>query len=72
MGKGDYEKAISLFQEGNRIYNSDVQLLNSLGTCYYKTGRKKDALEALNASLRLNPEQKDIKDLINRIDSELK
>ena len=72
MGKGDYEKAISLFQQGNRIYNSDVQLLNSLGTCYYRTGRKKEALEALNASLRLNPEQKDIKDLINRIDIELK
>ena len=72
MGKGDYEKAIFLFQEGNRIYNSDVQLLNSLGACYYKTGRKKDALEALNASLRLNPEQKDIKGLIDRIHIELK
>ena len=72
MGKGDYEKAIPLFQEGNRIYNSDVQLLNSLGTCYYRTGRKKEALEALNASLRLNPEQKDIKELIDRIQIELR
>jgi GWxTD domain-containing protein len=72
MGKGNYEKAISFFLEGNRVYNSDVQLLNSLGTCYYKTGQKKDALEALNASLSLNPEQKDIKDLINRIHIELK
>jgi len=72
MGKEDYKTAISLFLEGNKIYNSDVQLLNSLGTCYYRTGRKKEALEALNASLRLNPGQKDIKDLISRIDIELK
>lgn len=72
MGKEDYEKAIPLLVEGNRIYNSDVRLLNALGTCYYRTGRKKEALDALNASLRLDPEQENVKGLIRRVQTELK
>jgi len=69
MGKGDYEAAIASLVRGNRIYNSDVQLLNALGTCYYRTGRNQEALEALNASLRLDPRQKDIKELVGLIQS---
>ncbi len=72
MGQGDFERAVASLVEGNKIYNSDVQLLNALGNCYYRTGRKKEALDALNASYSLNPEQKDIKALIDRISGELK
>lgn len=72
MGKGDYGPAIASFLEGNRIYNSDTRLLNGLGSCYYATGRKKDALEVLTASLRLNPEQPDIKALAAKIEKELR
>ena len=72
MGKGDYETAIASLVRGNRIYDSDVQLLNALGTCYFRTGRKKEALEALNASLRLDPGQKDIKELVGLIQIERK
>jgi Tfp pilus assembly protein PilF len=54
--------------EENKIYNSDVGLLNSLGLCYYKTGKKKEALDVLKASLRLDPDQKDIKRLIDEIE----
>jgi tetratricopeptide (TPR) repeat protein len=71
-GKGKYAAAIESLLQGNRIYNSDTRLLNSLGFCYYKTGQKKDALAVLNTSLRLNPEQKDIKELAARIEKELK
>ena len=67
MGKGEYEAAIASLVRGNRIYNSDVQLLNALGTCYYRTGRNQEALEALNASLRLNSGQKEIKELVGLI-----
>jgi GWxTD domain-containing protein len=72
MGKGDLDRAIASLLEGNRIYNSDVQLLNALGNCYYRTGRKKEALDALTASYRLNQEQKDVKSLIDKITGELK
>ncbi len=71
-GRGKYGEAIQNLLEGNKIYNSDTRLLNSLGFCYYKTGKKKEALEALQASLRLNPEQSVIRELIERVEKELK
>ena len=70
--KGEYRPAIQSLLEGNKIYDSDTRLLNALGFCFYKTGQKKDALNALNASLRLNPEQPDIKELLARVEKELK
>lgn len=71
-GKGAYAQAIASLLEGNKIYNSDTRLLNSLGFCYYKTSKKREALEALGASLRLNPEQKEIKELVAEIEKRLK
>jgi GWxTD domain-containing protein len=72
MEKAEYASAIESLLEGNRIYNSDTRLLNALGFCYYKTGKKKEALSALSASLRLNTEQADIKALVSRVEKELK
>ncbi len=70
-GKEEYSRAIESLLEGNRIYNSDTRLLNSLGLCYYRTGQKQDALNVLRASLRLNPEQKEVRELVARIEKEL-
>lgn len=66
--KGQYSEAIENLLEGNKIYNSDTRLLNSLGYCYYKTRQKDKALDALRASLRLNPEQKEVEQLIEDIE----
>jgi len=71
-GKGEYAAAIAELVAANRIYNSDTRVLNSLGFCYYKTGEKKGALDALNASLRLNPQQKEVKELQAKVEKELK
>jgi GWxTD domain-containing protein len=71
-GKGEYAAAIAELVAANRIYNSDSRVLNSLGFCYYRTGEKKAALDALNASLRLNSEQKEIKELLAKVEKELK
>lgn len=68
MGLGNYADAINSFLEGNKIYNSDTRLLNSLGFCYYKTGEKKKALETLGASLQLNAGQEEIKKLVKEIE----
>jgi GWxTD domain-containing protein len=64
---GRCEEAIPLLEEGNKLYNSDTRLLNALGYCYYKTGQPTLALEVLNASLRLSPNQPDIKKLVEEI-----
>ncbi len=71
MGMGQYSEAIVNLLEGNKIYDSNMQLLNSLGFSYYNTGRKKEALKILKASLRLNPGQKEIKRLIEEIEKSL-
>jgi GWxTD domain-containing protein len=70
MGRGNFAWAIDSFLEGNKIYNSDVELLNSLGLCYYKTRDKKKALETLGASLRLNPDQEEVKKLVQQIEKQ--
>jgi GWxTD domain-containing protein len=70
MGMEKYFVAIENFLEGNKIYDSDIRLLNSLGFCFYKTGDEQRALEALRSSLRLNPEQEDVKALIQAIEKE--
>lgn len=68
MGMGQFVRAIENFEEGNKIYNSDITLLNSLGFCYYRSTQKKKALDVLKASLRLNPEQEGVKKIIEEIE----
>lgn len=70
--KGEFGPAIQSLLEGNKIYDSDTRILNALGFCFYKTGQKKRALDALGASIRLNSEQPDVKDLLARVEKELK
>jgi GWxTD domain-containing protein len=70
MGMEKYFAAIESLLEGNKIYDSDTRLLNSLGYCYYKTGEKQKALEVLRSSLKLNPGQEDTKALIQTIEKE--
>lgn len=68
MGMEQYMAAIENLLEGNKIYNSDTRLLNSLGFCYYKTKEKEKALEVLRASLNLDPSQEAIERLIQEIE----
>ena len=71
-GLGKDAEAIASLLDGNKIYNSDTRLLNGLGASFFKTRQKKEAVEALQASLRLNPDQPDIKSLLARVEKELK
>ena len=71
MEMGNYPDAIDNLLEGNKIYNSEFRLLNSLGFCFYKTHQKKKALDALKASLGLNSRQESIKKLIQEIEKSL-
>jgi tetratricopeptide (TPR) repeat protein len=66
-GQGKDGEALTELQQANRIYNSDTTVLNALGKCYFRLGRKAEALEALNASLSLDPSQEAVKKLIGEI-----
>lgn len=70
MGMEKYFTAIENFLEGNKIYDSDTRLLNSLGFSFYKTGDGQRALEVLRSSLKLNPEQEEVKAMIQAIEKE--
>jgi len=70
QGLGRYAKALEPLLEANKIYDSDIRVLNALGFCLIKTGDKIQALKALNASLRLNPDQPDIKKLADSLGRE--
>jgi GWxTD domain-containing protein len=66
-GQGKDGEALIELQQANRIYNSDTSVLNALGKCYFRLGRKAEALEALNASLSLDPSQEAVKKLVDEI-----
>ena len=68
IGKGLYAEAIESLLAGNRIYNSDTRLLNALGSCYHKTGRKAQAVAVFKASLKLNPSQPEVRKLVAEIE----
>lgn len=68
LGKELYDEAIASLLEANKMYNSDVSVLNTLGLCFYRTGQKVRALEALNESLKLNPDQAEVKRLVAEIE----
>jgi len=61
LGLEKFEEALGDLEQAARIYNSETGVLNALGRCYQRLGRKTDALGAYNASLKLNPDQPEIK-----------
>jgi tetratricopeptide (TPR) repeat protein len=67
MGQKKFEDALADLLLANRMYDSDTGVLNSLGRCYFRLGRKAEALDALNASLKLDPSQEAVKKLILEI-----
>ncbi len=60
-------EALAELLRANALYDSDTGVLNSLGACYLKLGRKADALAAFNSSLRLDPAQAEIKKLAGEL-----
>jgi GWxTD domain-containing protein len=68
QGMQEYDRAVESLLQGNAAYNADTELLNALGSCYDRIGEPQKALEVLRASLRLNPEQQGVRNLIARIE----
>jgi GWxTD domain-containing protein len=66
MGKayqnmGKLDKAIEVFDKAISQYGLNLQLLNSLGECYFQLGNAQEALGAWEKSLEINPNQPQIK-----------
>lgn len=64
---GDIKEAIPWYQKALSHKGSVIEVLNSLGECYFKIGDKEQALRAWKKSLEINPNQENIKKMIERL-----
>lgn len=64
---GEYHDAISNYKDFLSHYGTNLHVLNSIGECYYRLGNNAEALMAWEKSLELNPEQEEIKKIVESI-----
>ena len=70
--KGSYPEAVDSLLEANKIYDSDVLVLNTLGLALLRVGEKEEAVNALSASLSIDNKQEDIARLLQQLKGESK
>lgn len=66
---GQYEKALTILDKAVARHGSDIQLLDLIGDCYFKLGKKEEALAVWQKSLEVNPDQPELKKKIQAVKS---
>lgn len=66
-GQGQYGEAITILQESVKENPNFWQAYQVLGQAYYKSGNKTAALSAFNKSLKINPNNPDLRRLADSI-----
>ena len=64
---GQYEKALNTLDKAVAQHGTDIQLLDLIGDCYLKLGKKEEALAVWQKSLEINPEQPEVKKKIQAV-----
>jgi len=64
-----YRDAIRYYERARRLKPPTVELLNSLGAAYYDSGNREKAKEVFAESLKLNPDQPYVKQLMEKLSS---
>ncbi len=64
---GQLEEAISYYKKYLSHFGTHLGILNSIGECYYQIGDKKEALRAWEKSLEMDPEQEDIRKIVDSL-----
>jgi tetratricopeptide (TPR) repeat protein len=67
--KQDYNAAVNTLLKANKIYDSDISVLNGLGLALIRLGNKEEAVKALSASLKINEQQKDISEILEQLEN---
>lgn len=57
---GEFQSAIAVYNQAISHYGLNINLLNSLGECYYRLGSYEKALSSWEKSLEINPQQSEI------------
>ena len=63
----EYEEAISYYKAYLSHFGTNINILNSIGECYYRLGNIEEALIAWEKSLELNPKQENVKKLVDSL-----
>lgn len=66
-----YNMAVEELVKANRMYDSDVSVLNYLGFTYLKKGNREEAHKLFTASLELDDRQKAIADVLNELSTDI-
>jgi GWxTD domain-containing protein len=66
----EFKDAISWYQKALSFKGNVIEILNSLGVCYFKIGDKEQALRAWQKSLEINPKQENIEKMIEKLKDE--
>ncbi len=69
---GGYPEALTLYEKYLSRFGLNLEILNLTGTCHYQLGDKKEALKVWERSLEINPNQTDIKKLVESLKKEQK
>jgi len=64
---GEPEAAIGYYQKALTQRGNVVEILNSIGSCYLELGNKEEALRAWDKSLEISPDQKSIREAVNKL-----
>jgi len=64
---GELAEAISFYKDYLSHYGTNILILNSIGECYYQMGNPEEALVAWEKSLEMNPQQENIKKMVDSI-----
>lgn len=71
FGLKDYENALTELLAANKLYNSDIRVLNLLGVTFGNKGDLEEGIKALEASLTINPKQPHIQKVIGEMKEKL-
>jgi len=64
---GQFEEAISYYERYLSHFGANLEILNLIGSCHYQLGDKKEALNVWERSLEINPDQEEIKKLVQSL-----
>jgi tetratricopeptide (TPR) repeat protein len=65
-----YDEAINLYRDIIIKFGLRIDILNSIGYCYNQVGNKAEARAAWEKSIEINPEEPNIKKMLNSIKKE--
>lgn len=64
---GEWSEAIVYYKSYLAYFGTNIQILNSVGECYYQLGDKQEALNTWERSLELDPKQEELRKRIESL-----